>query len=93
MVSNLNVPDFAHLLAIRRNAETCLRVSINRIGFRAKETQEPKHVFHMNQLLATYAGGDELGRTCRIHIGCLWDGTPHDRGAVNKDVEPGNADL
>ncbi len=73
MVSNLNMPDFSHPLAIRRNAKAGLGVSVDRVGFRAEKTQKPKHVLHMNKLLTADTGSDKFCRASRIHVSSLWD--------------------
>ena len=87
MIPDLNVPDLPHPLSIRRNAKAGLGISIDRIGFRTKETQETKHVLHMHDLLAADASSDEFGRASGIHISGLLDRRPHNWSTVHIDGE------
>jgi hypothetical protein len=81
MISDLNMPNFTHPLTIGCNAKAGLRVRVDRVGFRAKKSQETKHVFNMDHLLTADTGRNELGRASRVHVSRLLNRSPHDRSA------------
>ena len=93
MIPDLDVPNLPHLLAIRRDAKAGLRISVDRIRLRAKETQETKHVLHVHDLLAANASSNKFGRASGIHVSGLLNRRPHNWSTVDEDGETRDANF